>query len=595
VPIVVQVAAGDGAGSFMSDLAAAGFSTAWTQAGRGLLHVGLRVEPDRMGELLRLLDRTRGLVAADLQPPIRLRNAASAWRCQSGQPWVTPVFAHGLLGQGQIVGIMDTGIDADSCYFWDGDHGLPVLDDDISTTVDLRQRKVLAVDFYWSHDWPDPSPFDWDDHGHGIHVAGSVAGDAGANGTHEGNDGMAPAARLVIQDGGFGVDDCADLPGLGCPTRPLGPVLAQAYTQGARLHTDSWGDEENIQPFNRYTERTADVDRFTWEHRDFLVFFAAGNAGQLGDDTVGSPATGKNVVAVGAATHGDIEPPCVTVFSSRGWTQDGRIKPDVVAPGAAVVSAADDGFIGTFNCGLLSLSGTSMASPTVAGLAALVRQYFVDGYYPNGAADSGHGLTPSAALVKTMLIASAVDLSTEGCDRVRPVPSRDQGWGEVRLDRVLHFAGDNLQLLVDDHRDGFSSAAEPAVATVVRNSGEAPLKVVLVWTDPPSTSLAAVNLVNDLDLRVSGPDGDYLGNVFSGGVSVTGGGADRLNNVEVVWLPAPSAGRWTVTVSPYAVNLGPQDYALVVTGATRPATARRARRRLVPEPAVGEERQGESP
>jgi len=475
VPIIARVVAGDDAAAFLATLTEAGFSAAWTQAGRGVVHVGMLVEPARVEELLSLLDQTRGLVTADLQPPVRLRNAASAWRCQSGRPNLTPVFSHGLHGEGQIVGIMDTGIDQDSCFFWDNSYRLPALNDDISTAVDTHQRKVLAVDFYWGHDWPDPSAADWDSNGHGTHVAGSVAGDTGNRGTHEGNDGMAPAARLVIQDG--------------------------------------------------------------------------------------------------------------------------RIKPDVVAPGMSVVSAADDFMIGTFNCGVRSLSGTSMACPTAAGLAALMRQYFASGFYPAGEADPARGFEPSAALVKAMLIASAVDLSTEGCENVRPIPSRDQGWGEVRLERALHFAGDDDRLLVDDHHGGFVADGSPGVMTGVRTTGAGSLRAVLAWTDPPSTSLAAVNLVNDLDLVVSGPDGTFRGNVFSGGVSVTGGTADRLNNVEVVWLPTTSAGRWTVSVAPHAVNLGPQDYALVITGGVEPVPPRRARRRAVPapSPALGGERQEESP
>ena len=134
---------------------------------------------------------------------------------------------------------MDTGIDVDHCSFWDDGAAFPAVNGRAGVAVDPAQRKVIAVDFHWQADWPNPDPFDWDSDGHGSHVAGSAAGDAGVAGRHDGHDGMAPAAKLVIQDGGYAVDDCADLPGLGCPVRPLEPVLAQAYDQGARLARSS--------------------------------------------------------------------------------------------------------------------------------------------------------------------------------------------------------------------------------------------------------------------------------------------------------------------------------------------------------------------
>ncbi len=575
VPVIIGLRSAAGLDEAARGLEATGATVAWLEPAASPPQVGVLVSPGRLGELRELVRSLHGVVFADLQPGARLRNAESAWRCQSGLAGLTPVFDRGLRGEGQTIGIMDTGIDIDHCQFDDPVNGLPALNDDTGTTTSPLHRKVVAVDFYWEGDWPDPGPDDWDDQGHGSHVAGSAAGDQGADGEHQGLDGMAPAARLVIQDGGFAIDDCADLPGLGCPLRPLGPVLQQAYDQGARIHSDSWGDEENTAPFNRYTERTADVDRFVWQHRDMLVLFAGGNAGLLGDDTVGSPATGKNLLGVGAATHGDIEPPCPAAFSSRGWTQDGRIKPDLLVPGSGVWSADSDFDIETGNCSYDPKSGTSMASPTAAGLAALVRQYFVDGFYPSGAPDEEAGFAPSAALLRAMMIASAVDLTTLGCSGIEPIPSRDQGWGLVQLDRVLHFAGDLVRLLVDDHRQVFLSSADPAVSHAVRMRSPGPLKVVLAWTDPPSSSLAPVNLVNDLDLVVSGPDGSFLGNRMADGWSLPGGAPDRRNNVEVVWLPEATRGEWTVTVAPSQITEPDQEFALVVVGAAGSAVARR--------------------
>jgi hypothetical protein len=89
-----------------------------------------------------------------------------------------------------------------------------------------------------------------------------------------------------------------------------------------------------------------------------------------------------------------------------------------------------------------------------------------------------------------------------------------------------------------------------------------------VWTDFASTDTAAINLVNDLDLTVSGPSGTFRGNVFSGGWSATGGSADRRNNVENVYIQVPAAGAYTVTISGFNVPQGPQKFALVVDGGT---------------------------
>jgi len=575
VPVVVRLVDAEGTDADVEAIARHA-EVVWVEVSHPVRDVGLRVPAVALDRFRAELAACRRLAFAELQGGARLRNDRSVWRCQSGEPGSVPVFDRGLHGEGQVIGIMDTGVDPDHCHFDDTEVGLPVLNDDTDTRVGLAHRKLRAVDFWWREDGPPPGPSDWDDQGHGTHVAGSAAGDDGGDGIHGGFDGMAPAATLVIQDGGFRVDDCGDLPGLGCPMRPLGPMLAQAWMQGARIHTNSWGDEENIAPFNRYTERTADLDRFVWEHPAMLVLVAAGNAGALGVDTVGSPATGKNVLGVGALGEADREPPCPAPFSSRGWTHDGRIKPDLLAPGQQVRSAATDFTVGTATCGDRFSSGTSMASPTAAGLAALVRQYFADGWYPTGMADSSRGFEPSAALLRATLIASTVDVTTLGCSTAAPVPSRDQGWGLIQLDRALYFSEDDHGLVVEDRGDGFATSSDRAVSRGVLMPTGGELKVVLAWSDPPSSSTAAVNLVNDLDLVVEGPTGTYRGNVMSGGTSVPGGEADRLNNVEVVWLRDAVPGVWRVRVVPHRVQLAPQPWALVVVGDVEALRPRRA-------------------
>jgi len=563
VPVVVAAAGVAAADRVAAAVAAAGGEVLWRREAAGLVQLGSRIPGAGIAALVASVSDDPAVTWIDRQPGARLHNGDSAWRCQSGEPSVTPLFDHGLDGAGQVIAVLDTGLDADHCAFRDELHGPPAVNLGSGTAVSPGHRKLQAVDFLWDEDLP-PGPGRWDDHGHGTHVAGSAAGDVSGDGLHQGFDGMAPAARLVIQDAGLRIDDCGDLPALGCPMVPLEPFLEQAYAQGARIHNLSWGDAENARPLGRYTERTADVDRYLRRHPDAVVLVAAGNAGAEGDATVGSPATGKNVIAVGAATPGAVEPPCPAFFSARGWTRDGRIKPDLLAPGASVVSAASDGWVESFNCDDRQLSGTSMASPTAAGLAALVRQYFLDGYHPGGLPAAGKGFEPSGALVKAVLLASAVDLSPR-CPGVAPVPSRGQGWGLVRLGDALPLPGDRRRLVVADRRDRFGAGDRTADELVVVTGG-GPLKVVLTWYDEPSSSLAAANLVNDLDLEVVGPEGVLLGNVLSGGRSVAGGAADRRDTVEVVHLPDAAAGRWTVRVVPHRVPAAPQGYALVVVG-----------------------------
>ncbi|MCB1058448.1 MAG: S8 family serine peptidase, partial [Acidobacteria bacterium] len=277
-------------------------------AGRRFNRLRYVVDQDRALALSQAVAQVPEVFFVDLESRRVLLNDTTVWVGQSGVAGgqATPVHNRGILGQGQVVGVLDTGIDPDMCYFRDTMLGLPAINAcDGGTTIDAAQRKVLAVDFLWQSECNGGiDATEWDTHDHGTHVAGTVAGDDLANvGVRDPGDGMAPAAKLVIQDGGVQFDNCADLPGLGCPVVDLNPIFQQAYDQGARIHTNSWGDRENFTPHNIYSAGSEDADEFAWNHKDFLLFFAAGNEGNTAG-TVGSPATGKNVVAVGATRRG---------------------------------------------------------------------------------------------------------------------------------------------------------------------------------------------------------------------------------------------------------------------------------------------------
>jgi hypothetical protein len=531
----------------------------------GFARMRLLLTPAEVAELRDRLAQLRQVFWIELESRRVLLNDTTIWVGQSGTAGgqTTPLFAQGIFGEGQVVGILDTGIDPDMCWFRDTTQGLPPTNEcDYGTVVDPSQRKVIAVDFLWSSECAGGiSGSEWDTHDHGTHVAGIVGGDDFANPLfHDTADGMAPGAQLVIQDGGFQTDDCADMPAIGCPAIELDPIFEQAYNQGARIHTNSWGDRENFTPQNTYSAGSQDADEVMWANKDFLLLFAAGNSGPS-SGTVGSPSTAKNVVSVGATLRGS-SADSMASFSSCGPVADGRIKPDVTIPGSSIISANNDGNITSNNCNTTSMSGTSMASPAAAGLTALIRQYFDDGWYPTGAPVTVDGFAPSAALMKAALISSAVDMAN-----VAAIPSDCQGWGRILLDNVLYFAGDTRKLLVHDEPTGFSSPGQSQEWNLSITSSGEPFKVTLVWTDFPSTPAANPNLNNDLDLVVSGPGGTWLGNVFSGGQSTSGGSTDRLNNVEQVLLLTPGTGAYTVTVSAYNIPNGSQDFALVVTGA----------------------------
>lgn len=511
------------------------------------------------------------------RPYYGLLNQSTIWVGQSGleQDAVTPnmentaqpVFENGLRGEGQIISILDTGLDADSAFFYDEALGLPPVVEGTGTGVpDLAQRKVIIVDFLWDQDDPD-NVEDWGDHPHGTEVAGAALGDLAITpGGFDAGDGMAPMAKLIVQDGGYGNDSCSDIPAVGCPAVDLKPYYRQAYDQGSRISTNSWGDREDPTGFpwvrNIYSTGSEDVDTVMWEHPDMLIVFAAGNSGIWDDESLISPGTAKNILTVGATGRG-LSAWQVPDWSSQGPAEDGRLKPDVVIPGKDVETAMGDGDITTFNSHTSQVSGTSLATPAAGGFAALVREYFVKGYYPTGVPVAEDEFTPSAALLKATLVNSAAPVSASP-----PVPATDQGWGRILLDDALYFPGDPRRLYLVDETTGFAASGDPADdITFTVQFPEEMLKLTLAWTDYPSFPAAATNLVNDLDLELEAPDGTlYRGNVITGGLSQPGGSADRVNNLEAIRIASPQPGLWTARVRPYAITVPTQHYALVVNG-----------------------------
>jgi serine protease AprX len=463
-----------------------------------------------------------------------------------------------LQGAGQLIAVCDTGFDLGSS-------------DDVHPAFTGRVRRLIALGRATAS---DPN-------GHGTHVAGSVLGD-GVSPSMGSVRGAAPRASLMVQS----VLDSQG--GLGGLPDDLDELFHAAYADGARVHTNSWGSTAE----GAYTSHSFEVDQFVWNHRDMVVLFSAGNAG-VDDDGNGvidggsldSPATAKNCITVGASEsdrreiskrYGDAwpdaypaepiasdlwadEPNGLAAFSSRGPTRDGRIKPDVVAPGTAILSAQSrrariNGFWGTSDDRQYCfMGGTSMATPIVAGCAAIVREFFGQRELVN----------PSAALVKAMLINGARVLAGQySMLDNSPIPNYAQGFGRVDISATVGPRPARVTVEWYDEGDELDTGDTWHCTTAIDEPGTA-LRVTLVWTDPPGEALQ-----NDLDLVVRAADATER----HGNMAPDSAAFDRHNNVEQVeWVNVP-IGPVEVMVIAHRIALDPQSFAIVVRR-TRPTGA----------------------
>ena len=301
-------------------------------------------------------------------PPLLLSND-SLGPIQSNAPTVLSagactsctIFLHGITGTGQIVALSDTGNDSDMCFFRKSGAPGDVTDADLTTPPSIGNldpaKKVIGY-------WVQPGASAYDDNTacggipngfHGTQTSGVAVGDdyatpstASFPGVDVG-DGMAPNAQLLFQDVGDTVTGC--LNGIS----DLRKLFQQARDGGARVHSNSWGSVTA----GAYTSDDQSADRFLFDHEEMAIVFAVGNSGSGSGSTL-SPANAKDVIAVGALQHGAST--TIAGFSSRGPTADGRIKPDLVAPGVSINSAAGDASHTDANCSTKTMTGTSFAT-----------------------------------------------------------------------------------------------------------------------------------------------------------------------------------------------------------------------------------------
>jgi hypothetical protein len=502
---------------------------------------------------------------------IKFHNSSSSSAIQgnTGTAEGRTIFAHNITGTGQIIAVADSGLDADMCYFRTL-NGVDAMTEATTAAIPDQpgplspNNKVIA---YWVQ--PGAEAYDTVGAGyHGTHTAGTVAGDNFAHPSSatdpglDSGDGMAPNAQILFQDVGKN-----DTQGSFTVADPYAMML-QALRGGARVHSNSYGSASE----GAYTIYEQILDSFLFEHDEMAIFFSAGNENEPGvPSTIGSPANAKNVISIGAVGAGLNT--SVAIFSSRGPTADGRVKPDLVAPGVGIVSAMGDSTT-TGGCQIVSKQGTSMSAPTAAGGAALLRQYFADGYYPTGTKTASNALSASGTLVKAVLLNGTLHAMNSATFGSADFGTK-YGWGKIFLDNNLYFPGDARRLRLWDLPNSHGLVTGETRTFNVSVAAGQELRVTLVWSDPEAALGAAKALVNDLDLVVAKGSETYLGNVFgAAGDSTSGGAADRLNNVEQVRLSAPTGGVYTITVNAPSVpgngraSTNRQGFALVVSGAT---------------------------
>jgi hypothetical protein len=390
---------------------------------------------------------------------------------------------------------------------------------------------------------------------HATHVSGTVGGSGTANATYKG---MAPGVQ--IRSYGFQYDGT----GIFLYTNPgdMNSDYQAAYNAGATVsnnsigtNTESNGFACSIQGDYGVTDNLIDSMVRGSLGGPFRIVWADGNErGGSRCDVEGygdyystaPPATAKNHITVGALNSNNDS---MTSFSSWGPTDDGRMKPDISGPGCQ--SDQDGGVTScsaASNTAYTTYCGTSMASPTVCGMTALMLQDYRVQF---------GGPDPRNSTLKILLAHTAVDLFNVG-------PDHQSGYGSVRVKDAIDYMRTGQFIEETDMSQGATKTY-----TVNVPPGTPKLKITLAWDDVPGTPNVNPALVNDLDLLVFDPSSTraypWTLNPTNPSASAVRTAENHRDNIEQVVVDNPAAGNWTVEVFGFNVPQGPQPFSVCGT------------------------------
>ncbi|MEJ6716111.1 MAG: S8 family serine peptidase, partial [Euryarchaeota archaeon] len=443
-----------------------------------------------------------------------------------------------LDGSGEMIAIADTGLDQDH--------------------PDLTGRVAAVYTQYGL----DASPAD-SNTGHGTHIAISTLGGGNSNSSATG---IAPNADLVM----YALEH--DPTGVFGRIGSIYDLLRDAEQMTARVAINAWGANGN---YGQYTADSRSVDILVHDKPDMLPLFSVGDRGAQGASQVTAPGTAKNVLAIGASGTGTTLG-TVAAFSSMGPSLDGRVKPDLVAPGVDVCSgrAEEAKTSPGLSCSsethgngdemYTSLSGTSQATAVAGGVAALTREFIREQVGINA---------PSGSLVKAAMINGARDIGAPD------IPNAEEGWGQVDINRTVLPVWDSsspvttaLTTFMDDNTPLDAGFGLLYAFDMDASHG---IDITLVWSDEAGSANAAQGesrLVNNLDLVLVDPSGNqWFGNNFANGFTTSSQTSDSINNVERIKV-APGTltqtGQWLVKVLHRGGTT--QDFGLVITADATP-------------------------